>query len=1024
MGDDEAATVKTISTYREVMSELIKQHRGRVVDSPGDNVLAEFASVVDAVQCAVAVQKEVLARNAELPKNRRMEFRIGINLGDVIEEEHRIYGDGVNIAARLEALADPGGICVSKTAFDQIETKLPLGYEYLGEQPVKNIPKPVGAYRVVMEPRVTVAEEIEKKETLPVWRRKAILAIGVASVLVAVALVVWTFYFRPPPMEPASLEKMAFPLPDEPSIAVLPFANIGGEPEQEYFCDGLTDEIITALSKVPHLFVIARNSTFRYKGKPAKAQQVAEELGVRYVLEGSVRKAEDRVRITAQLIDALKGYHVWAERYDRPLKDIFAVQDEITFEILAALQVQLTGGEKARLMGKGTDSLEAYQKCLQALEQYQRFSREGNILARQLAEEALALDPDYPTAVRLLGWTHFSDARYGWSRSRADSFKRAGELAQKALELDDEQASAHSLLSMIYLFRRQYEKAIAEGERAVSISPNGAHNNAILGIVLNYTGRSGEAIEFIKKAMRLSPIYPAWFLHRLGMAYRLTGQYDEAIKTLNRFRDRNPEHIFSYTELTLVYIHLGRYEEAEVLVTELLQKHPKFSLDRYEKTRFFKDHRELDRELDALRRAGLPQHPPLALPDKPSIAVLPFVNMSGDPKQEYFSDGITEGIITALSKTPKLFVIARNSTFTYKGKPVKVRQMGRELGVRYVLEGSVQRYVDYVTDPDGSGPAPMKKVDSVRITARLVDANTGHYLWAERYDRELTDIFSLQDDITMMIISALQVKLTEGEQAHVRVKGTNNLKAYEKLLQAIDYFVRFNKHDNVLAREKATETIALDPGYAYGYVMLGWTHVLDLFYGSTKSPRKSIAQAEKLAQKALGLDHSFGPAYSLLGYVYRMKKQYEKAIAEVEKAIALNPNSADAHAHLGMALVSVGRPEEAISSLEKAIRLNPIPPSHYFNNLGQAYRMTERYEEAIEAFGKAVHRSPDSPFAHIGLAATYALLDREEEARGEAAEVIRTNPNFSLEEFAIKLDWKNQEDKDRYIEALRKAGLK
>ena len=362
MADDEAATVKTLATYREVMASLIKQHRGRVVDSPGDNVLAEFASVVDAVQCAVAVQKEFQSRNAALPENRRMEFRIGINLGDVIEEEDRIYGDGVNIAARLEALAEPGGICVSKTSFDHIETKLPLGYEYLGEQEVKNIPKPVGTYKVVMEPRVTVAGEKEKARVVPFWHRKSILAGGVAFIIVVIAALIWNFYFRPPPIEPASVDRMAFPLPDKPSIAVLPFVNMSEDPKQEYFSDGLTEEIISALSKVPKVFVIARNSTFTYKNKPVKVQKVSEELGVRYVLEGSVRKAEDRVRITAQLIDAITGHHVWSERYDRDLKDIFSLQDEITMKIINSLQVELTEGEQARLWGKGTTNLEAYLK--------------------------------------------------------------------------------------------------------------------------------------------------------------------------------------------------------------------------------------------------------------------------------------------------------------------------------------------------------------------------------------------------------------------------------------------------------------------------------------------------------------------------------------------------------------------------------------------------------------------------------------------------------------------------------------
>jgi TolB-like protein/class 3 adenylate cyclase len=347
MGEDEEATVRTLTAYREVLTTLIQQHDGKVLDSPGDNLLAEFVSVVDAVQCAVAVQKEIKARNDELPENRRMQFRIGINLGDVIQEKERIYGDGVNIAARLEGLAEPGGICISKTAFDHIESKLPYGYEFLGDQTVKNIARPVGAYRVTMDPRVS---GVVKREMLKRWTagwHGVTLAGAIVVVIAITGVMVWNSYFRPS-FEPASIDKMAFPLPDKPSIAVLPFDNMSGDPEQEYLGDGLTEEIISALSKLPKLFVIARHSTFTYKDKPVTLQQVSEELGVRYVLEGSVRKDKDRVRITAQLADATTGRHLWSERYDRDLKDIFALQDEITMKIINALQVELTEGEHAR----------------------------------------------------------------------------------------------------------------------------------------------------------------------------------------------------------------------------------------------------------------------------------------------------------------------------------------------------------------------------------------------------------------------------------------------------------------------------------------------------------------------------------------------------------------------------------------------------------------------------------------------------------------------------------------------------
>jgi len=605
MAEDEAATVKTLATYREVMASLIKQHRGRVVDSPGDNVLAEFASVVDAVQCAVAVQKEFQVRNAELPENRRMVFRMGINLGDVIEEEDRIYGDGVNIAARLEALADPGGICVSKTAFDQIETKLPLGYEYLGEQPVKNIPKPVGAYRVLMEPRVTVAGEREEAKAVPLWRRRAILAGGVALVLVVIAALIWNSYFRLPPIEPASVEKMAYPLPDKPSIAVLPFVNMSGDPEQEYFSDGLTEEIITALSKVHKMFVIARNSTFSYKGKQVKVQQVAEELGVRYVLEGSVRKAGDRVRITAQLIDALTGHHLWAERYERDLKDIFALQDEITKKIITALRMKLDSGETARLYAKGTQNLEAYIKTLQGVECFRRVTEENNLLARQYLKEAIALDPEYSVAYAFLGWTHMHDSRYGWSKSRHVSMDRALELAQKALILDDTQLLGRLLLSYIYRQKRQYEKSIAEIERVIELNPNYADAYAHLAGRLYAVGRGEEAIASAKKAMRLNPISPWFYLYWLGMAHWVMEQYDEAIAAYKKVLHQYPTNVVAHIALTASYSLLGREEEARAEAAEVLRLDPKFSVNNYAKRLPFKNQADTERYADALRKAGL-----------------------------------------------------------------------------------------------------------------------------------------------------------------------------------------------------------------------------------------------------------------------------------------------------------------------------------------------------------------------------------------------------------------------------------
>ena len=598
MGDDEAATVKTLEAYKSVMSALIDQHRGRVIDSPGDNMLSEFASVVDAVQCAVAIQKELISRNAELPENRKMRFRIGINLGDVIQEEDRIYGDGVNIAARLEALADPGGICVSKTAFDHIETKLPLGYEFLGEQEVKNIAKPVGAYRVLMEPRVTVADVKEKKETIPFWRRKASISGALAVLVIIIGVTVWQLYLRPQPIEPASVEKMTFPLPDKPSIAVLPFDNLSGDPEQEYFSDGLTDEIIAVLSKVPKLFVIARNSTFTYKGKPVKVQQVSEELGVRYVLEGSVKKAGDRIRITAQLIDALSGHHLWAEQYDRNLDDIFAVQDEITKSIITAMQVKLTVGEQARSAARGTNNLEAYLKYLQANEYIQQGNIESYALAKQLAEQAISLDPEYAAAYGVLSQLHIVDFWFDTSKSQEQSLAEAVKLLQTAIELDDSYAEAHSLLGWVFAHEEQHDKALAQVQKAVALDPNSAESHFRLAKVLNFSDRNEAAILEYKIAIRLNPIPPSIYFWSLGLAYAETGQYDEGIAWCEKAIHREPDSLFARIMMTVVYSWSGRDADARTEATEVLRINPNFSLERFSK-------RATPELVDALRKAGL-----------------------------------------------------------------------------------------------------------------------------------------------------------------------------------------------------------------------------------------------------------------------------------------------------------------------------------------------------------------------------------------------------------------------------------
>ncbi len=603
MGEDEEGTLQALRSCKEVMINLFRQYGGRVVGTAGDSLLVEFASVVDAVKCGVEIQKELKSCNADLTEERRMEFRIGINLGDVIEEEDTIYGDGVNIAARVQSLAEGGGICISATVYDQVEKKLKLGYEYLGEQTVKNIAGPIRVYRVRMEPETASAKVDQEKK--PVGRRLSKAALGMIAVLViAGAVILYLFALRPSPpkTEVAAKEKMAFPLPDKPSIAVVPFVNMSEDPKQEFLCDGITEEIITALSKVRNLFVISRQSTSTYKGKPVKVKQVSEELGVRYILEGSVQRSGDRIRITAQLIDALTGNHLWAERYDRDLRDVFALQDEITLKIITALQVKLTAGETVHVMAKGAKNIDAFIKYMQATELLQ--NKEANAQARGLLEEAIALDPEYPRLYVGLAMTHIMDVWFSTTESNEQSLARAFELAQKAISLDDSNAAAYSTLGWVYAMKRQYDKAIAECERAVSLSPNSADNLMRLGLVLTWAGRAEEGTKYLQQAIRLYPFPPASYYNNLAVAYRDSGQYEKAIEECKKALQRDPNSQFPYIHMAVSYIRLGREEEARAAAAEILRINPKFSLEHYAKIIPFTQP-VVDRVIEDLRQAGL-----------------------------------------------------------------------------------------------------------------------------------------------------------------------------------------------------------------------------------------------------------------------------------------------------------------------------------------------------------------------------------------------------------------------------------
>jgi adenylate cyclase len=605
-----------------------------------------------------------------------------------------------------------------------------------------------------------------------------------------------------------------------------------------------------------------------------------------------------------------------------------------------------------------------------------------------------------------MGQIHLTEVRQGLSKSPQKSIDQAFELAQKALSLDELHPGVHTLLAWVYLDKGQYEKGIEACERAVALYPNHNHSLFFLGIALSVSDRPHEAIPYFERALRLNPLDPTPSLYGLGDTYRVMGRYEEAIPKLEKALALKPKYFPALLNLAACYSSVGREQEAHAIVEQLLKLNPNFSLERFAKTMLHRGAVK-ERYLAALRKAGVPETPPLPLPDKPSIAVLPFVNMSGDPEQEYFSDGISEEIITGLSKTSNLFVIARTSSFKYKGKQVDVRAVGRELGVHNVLEGSVR-----------------KAGDKVRITAQLIDAKTNKHLWAERYDRDLKDIFAIQDEVTKKIITAMQVELTEGEQIRIWAKGTENYKAYLKYLESRKYSSHFNKESIARARRLADEAIALDPEYALAYGQLGFTHWADLIMNWSESRAESFKKFIKLVEKGLALDDSLPSLHALQSQIYLMKKQYDQAASEAEKAVSLSPSYADAYVNLAFILRCLGKPEEAIVVVKKAIRLNPFPSVGYYHNLATSYLFVGMPGDALEAYKKAIKIEPDNLSVNIGLAVTYSSLGQEEDARAVAANILKIDPKFSVEGFAKKLPYKNKAYSDILIGGLQKVGLK
>ena len=606
IGVDEAGTIARQKAHRaELIDPKITEYNGRIVKTTGDGLLIEFASAVDAVLCAVAVQRAMAEREAEVTEDSRIVYRVGINLGEIVIDGEDILGDGVNVAARLEALAEPGGIRISEAVFKNVKGKLDLGFADLGAEKLKNIAEPVPSYRVLLDAG-DVGKVIAAKRTLPTrWRWVA--GVTAAVLLLVVAGIAW---WQPwaPAIARVSPGDMDHALPKKPSIAVLLFENVSGDAKQDHIAKGLTAYVIATLSKASGMFVIAQESIFAFAGKPATEQEVAKKLGVRYVLKGTVSRTGKRVRVTVRLADVVDGRILWSEIYDRKLDDLLTVQEAITKEIFAAMQVTLLRGEQARIWKLSCPKLNAYLLYMQALESMWRFTRADNARARALAERAFRLDDKCVAAVILTAWTHQFDARAGYTKTPAKSMRLARQYAEEAKRIDAENPDIHPIFCGLELSARRHGQALAHCRKAIDLTPGHSLNHAIYAWALGFSGKPREAIKIMRKAMRLSPRYPSWYLQFLAISQNLVGEREAALDTVRAAtRRKDNRGSFAHVILAWVLIELGRTDEAKAAMTEALKRRSRLSARVLAGVLLFKDPKDLKRFLTATRKAGLPE---------------------------------------------------------------------------------------------------------------------------------------------------------------------------------------------------------------------------------------------------------------------------------------------------------------------------------------------------------------------------------------------------------------------------------
>jgi TolB-like protein/class 3 adenylate cyclase/predicted Zn-dependent protease len=982
MARDEEATIRAVTARREEVELRVRQHRGRLSDFTGDNFLAEFASVVQALECAVEIQRAVAVLNADLPPDLKMEFRIGLHLGEIRVQDDRLFGTGVNVAARLESLAEPGGICISGEVHGEVESRLDLGYEDLGARSVKNIPKPVRVYRV----RLDDGRPGTPKRAGRSWTRRRIATASAASLIVLAAAGLWLSWPESTGLvqDPAGLGDAPVhpPLPDEPSVVVLPFDNMSGDPEQEYFADGITEDLTTDLSRYPRLFVIARNTAFTYKGSPVRIEEVGRELGVRYAVEGSVRKVGDRVRITAQLIDATSGLHLWSERYDRELVDVFALQDEIVTAILDSAGVEIEEEERRRARRKPSEDLSAYDAFMRGQHHLGLMTRRSIREARRWFERAIELEPRYADAQAALGLTYLFEVQAAWDLSPG-RLDRAEEHARRCLELDPLAPGCHLLLAGAMLIGGNAADAIPHAERALELRPSFWGGHMYLGLARVAEGQPQLGLPAIRRAIRLNPRGDV-VEDTLAFAQLRAGRVREAVEILERSRAAAPDKIVPRILLASHYGSAGDHALARVLVEEIRAVNPDLTVEQIAKIQGVRGlgSEYVSAAQQNLRRAGLPDRIEAApdtgapkAPRRPGIAVLPFCNLSNDPEQEYFSDGVTEDLTAVLSRSPDLLVISRSSSSRYECQPPELKRVGRELGIRYVVEGSVRR----------AG-------NRVRITAQLIDADTDVHVWSDSYERVLspTNVFEIQSDIASEVSSALQLRLFDWEGRR-QVSDPN---AWDLFIRARYLAGRISSQERLAEINALLErAIELDPEFAPAHGLLAFLYAGVHQYSGDPD---LLDRAEAAARRSLALDSNDATGHLGLAAAYEHTGRLTDAIREANRAIELSPSLDSAHVILGLSQLKLGQREEARRSFDRVLLLNPrFPTAFFWVGRGTLHYLEGEIGQAIELWERARTVRGAVGTDRIMLAYYYQSTGRRDDTADLVREILSREPGLT-----------------------------